>query len=597
MKQNIPNSIIDEIRSRAGVFEVVSDFVLLKKSGKNYKGLCPFHSEKTPSFTVSPDKQIYHCFGCGAGGNVFKFLMEMEGISFVDAVRKLADRTYVKIPTQVQNSIHRIPKGEREHLLKINLAAKDYFLSLLKDPEGGRSAKDYLKSRDFDDETIADYQIGWSSPGWKDLLIRLEKKSKISRKELDKAGLVVKKDGGTDRDYYDRFRSRLIIPLKDIHGNIIGFAGRVLESGNPKYLNSPETLVYKKGNHLFGMDRARDSIRKQDQVLIVEGYFDQVRASQHGIRNAAATCGTALTSPQVGLLKNHTNNVVMIFDSDPAGQAAARRGFDILLEHDMKVKIAVLPEDHDPDSYILKFGPEKFLHRVESSPWYIEFYINKALGRDDINSPQGKTGAINKVLPLLAKIRNEVERSEWVRVLAEKAAVDDQSLLMELKKALAQKRPVISLPTAGSKTRPDPETYLVHLMFADKNVAAQIRHRLSVEEFRDPGLRHIVDVVYRRIDENLIPDIGEIVDQIESEEIQSRLTQIGLQTIMFDNLSRAAADCILEIKKRSVEEEVRKLKKQRNEAEEAGEAEKSRKIHSRLRELKLSLTAVKSCHE
>ena len=243
MKQNIPNSIIDEIRSRAGVFEVVSDFVLLKKSGKNYKGLCPFHSEKTPSFTVSPDKQIYHCFGCGAGGNVFKFLMEMEGISFVDAVRKLADRTHVKIPTQVQNSIHRIPKGEREHLLKINLAAKDYFLSLLKDPEGGRSARDYLKSRDFDDETIADYQIGWSSPGWKDLLIRLEKKSKISRKELDKAGLVVKKDGGTDRDYYARFRSRLLIPLKDIHGNIIGFAGRVLESGNPKYLNSPETLV------------------------------------------------------------------------------------------------------------------------------------------------------------------------------------------------------------------------------------------------------------------------------------------------------------------------------------------------------------------
>ncbi len=577
---------------RAEIVEVVSEFVLLKKSGKNHKGLCPFHSEKTPSFTVSPDKQIYHCFGCGAGGNVFKFLMEIEEISFVEAVKKLAERTHVDIPTSVRHGMDRAPTGERETLLKANQCAADYFISLLKDDETGQEARDYLKSRQFDGESVARYQIGWSSPAWRDLLIRLEKKSRIPRKELEKAGLVIKKEGGSENDYYDRFRGRLIIPLKDMHGNIIGFAGRVLKEGNPKYLNSPETLLYKKGSQLFGLDGARESIRKRDQVILVEGYFDRVRASQYGIKNVVATCGTALTPAQVSLLKNHTLNAVMVFDPDPAGQAATERGFELLLEQGMSVKTVTLPEGQDPDSFILSRGSEAFLQQVENAQLFIESYIQKTIQKGDILTPQGRTQVVNRVLPMLSKIKNNVERSEWVKRLSELAGVEDKALLAELNKALNQKRPMVrQTPAAsGQDGKQNPELYLVQVMFSDKNLAEEIRDQVDPEEFQDPGLRRIVEAAYGLQKEGRTVEASQLLDRIEHPEAREILTRISLRPISFENASRTATDCIREIKKRRIESRKIELKKQRNEAIQSGQLERGRELENQIREIQLSLT-------
>ena len=584
--------MIEEIRSRADIVEIVSAQVLLKRSGKNHKGLCPFHSEKTPSFTVSPDKQIYHCFGCGAGGNVFKFLMEVEDLPFLDVVRKLADRTGVALPAPKSGKLDPASR-ERELLLGVNRKAAAYFSRLLNDGEGGRAAREYLKSRNFGDETLlADYAIGWAAPGWRGLLVDLQDQGKCARKDIARAGLIKQKDGDSEGNYYDRFRGRIIFPLKDIHGNLIGFAGRVLGDEEPKYLNSPETPLYIKGKHLYGLNRAREAIRKENRVLIVEGYFDQMRAHQHGIRNSVATCGTSLTSAQARLLRNHCDRVTLIFDGDSAGESAAKRGFEVLLEQGLSVDVLTLPAGHDPDSYIGEVGSEKFLQELKNATPFVESYIVNAVNAGDLSSPAGKMEVVNRVLPILVKIQNSVERTEWVRVLTERAAVDDKALLAELKNAMKQDRPALKpeQESGNRKSKQSPELFLVHLMLADKNLALKIKGSVPAEEFEDPTLRQIAGLFHELIDEGRDLRVDSAIDRIEESETKTLLSKIGVDPIPFDNLERAANDCIHEIKKRSLDKKIGEVTKQYNDAYDAGESDRTRKLKDQLNELRLTLT-------
>nr|MBC8283029.1 DNA primase [Nitrospinota bacterium] len=350
MKYSIPENIIDEVRDRTDIVEVVSQHVSLKKVGKNFKGLCPFHSEKTPSFTVSSEKRIYHCFGCGAGGNVFKFVMEVQSISFVDAVRQFAESAGVSLPSPGAGNLNDPQYQEREALKKANELAANYFHSLFKDAEKGLTARDYLKGRHFTGEVLDQYNIGWAMPEWKGLTTHLQKTGNLSRKTVLQSGLVIEKEEGSN--VYDRFRGRVIFPIKDAHGSVIGFGGRSIADGdNPKYLNSPETPLYQKSQVLFGMNLAKQAIRKEDQAILVEGYLDQMRATQFGILNTVATCGTALTPKQATMLRNYASSVVLVFDSDNAGRAAADKGFEVLHEKGLQVKTVFLPEGQDPDSY------------------------------------------------------------------------------------------------------------------------------------------------------------------------------------------------------------------------------------------------------
>ncbi|CAI2717662.1 DNA primase [Nitrospina watsonii] len=585
MKQHIPEEIIEDVRRRADIIDVVSDAVHLKKSGKNYKGLCPFHQEKTPSFTASPDKQIYHCFGCGAGGNVFKFLMETEDLSFIEAVKKLANRYQVPLPESALRSSG-VP-SERETLFHLNTLATEYFAQHLTHPQSGRQARQYLQSRGFDDAVITAYQLGWAPDEWRGLLTHFEKKTKCTPQQLEKYGLIIRNQ--EKNVVYDRFRGRLIFPIRDTHGQVIGFGGRVLGDGEPKYLNSSETAAYKKGNHLFGLNLARTAIRQHDRVLIVEGYFDQIRAWQAGMQNTVATCGTALTPQQASLLKQYTQNVVLVFDADNAGLAAAARGFEVLKEQGLNVFMVALPEGEDPDSLIQKQGAGALRARVEQAAPYIHFVVQRTLQESPPRTPQDKLELINRLLPLLTKVSNAVERSEYVRYIAETVGVEDRALLDELRKALAENKPRLSPPVREKPATHSPEWYLVHILLADADAAVEIRRQIEPEAFQRPECQKTARFLYALIDAGQPLEVHRLLDHVEDADVKSVLTRVCLAPMDFDNLKRALNDCILEIRKRSIQEQINDLRRQRNAAEQAGETGRSRELHDRVRKMQFSL--------
>ena len=593
MKKTIPDNTIEEIRSRADIYEVVSEFVPLKKAGKNYKGLCPFHSEKTPSFSVSPEKQIYHCFGCGAGGNVFKFLMEKEDLPFIDVVKRLAHRYQVTIPESAYNSQGGASRNEREALLNCNTLAAKYFASQLSNPQAGKIAREYMASRGFDDQAVEDFQIGWAPSGWHNLQKHLESQVKCSKDALAKYGLVSKKDAADTKDkkdaYYDRFRERLIFPIQDSHGNIIAFGGRVLGDGEPKYLNSPETQVYKKGRQLYGLNKAKEAIRREDQVLIVEGYFDQMRAWVSGVQNVVASCGTALTTQQALLLKPFTTKAVLVFDADPAGHAAAERGFEVLQENGLSVFVAVLPEGHDPDSLIREQGKDAFLKLIQDAQPFVHYLVGRILHSAQTRTTEDKIDAINRVLPVLAKIKNSVERSEHIRYVAEKVGVEDRAFLEEMRKSLAQNKSRVDTPVSSKKANLDPEWYLIHLILADAEVARDIAATITLTQYENPIYRETANLLYDLIERDQPLRVDRLIDHIEQTEVKSVLTQVSMEPILFDNVKKAASDCINEIRRRSIDKKINALKKQRNEADQAGQTDRSRELHQQMREMQVTL--------
>jgi DNA primase len=589
LKISIPDHIIDEIRERTDIVTVISDHVVLKKVGKNFKGLCPFHSEKTPSFSVSPDKRIYHCFGCGVGGNVFKFLMEIQSISFPEVLKVLAERTGIPLPHN--SSDHSTDPGhkERESLRKLNEAATRYFESLLKNPEGGLSARNYLTFRNFDAETLERYRIGWAPPTWKGLLTHVQKKSSFTQEQLLKSGLIIKKEDSST--VYDRFRGRVIFPIKDLHSNIIGFGGRSInEENQPKYLNSPETLLYQKSESLFGMNQAKQAIRKENQVILVEGYFDQMRAVQHGVEYVVATCGTALTAKQASILRNHAETAILIFDSDSAGRSAAEKGFDILLEHGMNVRIVVLPDGQDPDSFIQEQGAESFLEKIRNAKPFMESYIDDLVRESPGKTPADKVKMANQILPLLTKIKNTVERSAWLEKFTSKTNIDDRTFLKELSKALTQNQPRMAETKSELAPLLNLEKHLVHLILSDKETAHMVYLKVDPEDFSDPILKNIAQICRQKIDNDEDLRIDQLLGQTEDPETRNVLSRLGLESVEFESPERTVKDCIRKFKNIHLKSKIKDLKLQRLDAAKAGQVERSQKLQAQLREMHLALT-------
>jgi DNA primase len=589
LKISIPDHIIDEIRDRTDIVTVISDHVVLKKVGKNFKGLCPFHSEKTPSFSVSPDKRIYHCFGCGVGGNVFKFLMEIQSISFPEVLKVLAERAGIPLPRN--SSDHSTDPGhkERESLRKLNEAATRYFQSLLKNPEGGLSARNYLTSRHFDAETLERYRVGWAAPTWKGLLTHVQQKSSVTQEQLLKSGLIIKKEDSST--VYDRFRGRVIFPIKDLHSNIIGFGGRSInEEDQPKYLNSPETLLYQKSETLFGMDQAKQAIRKENQVILVEGYFDQMRAVQHGVEYVVATCGTALTAKQASMLRNHAETAILIFDSDSAGRSAAEKGFDILLEHGMNVKIVVLPDGQDPDSFIQEQGAESFLEKIRNAKPFMESYIDALVRESPGQTPADKVKMANQILPLLTKIKNTVERSAWLEKFTSKTNIDDRTFLKELSKALTQNQPRMAETKSELAPLLNLEKHLVHLILSDKETAQMVLLEVDPEDFSDPILKNIAQTCRQKIDNDEDLRIDQLLGQTEDPETRNVLSRLGLESVEFESPERTMKDCIGKFKNIHLKSKIKDLKLQRLDAAKAGQVERSQELQAQLRKMHLALT-------
>jgi DNA primase len=425
----IPEDKITEVLHAADIVDVISEYVSLKKVGRNYSALCPFHSEKTPSFTVSSEKQIFHCFGCGFGGNVFSFLMQYHNISFPEAVQDLAKRYNIVIPTKRMSPEERKKFEKREHILTINRWASQYYHDFLLHASEGQNGRAYLKQRGIPYEIIDRFSLGYADDSWNSL-IQFFSEKKVPLPLIEEAGLIVKKRGG----YYDRFRGRIIFPILDARQNIIGFGGRVLDQGLPKYLNSPDTPVYNKSRSLYGIHIARSFCRATGSVFVVEGYFDLLALHCHSIHNAVATLGTALTREHIRVLKGYASTTVLVFDSDEAGIKAAQRSLPLFTKEKMDVRILILPDGYDPDTFIFERGQEEFLKLTETSFGVIPFLMSYFIAKHGL-SIEGKARIIDDMKISLASLADGVKRALYVKELAERLNIPESTVLEQVRRA------------------------------------------------------------------------------------------------------------------------------------------------------------------
>ncbi|UCH19972.1 MAG: DNA primase [Deltaproteobacteria bacterium] len=451
MANFIPEDKISEIRNAVDIVDIISDSVLLKKSGRNYIGLCPFHSEKTPSFTVSPEKQIFHCFGCGEGGNVFTYLMKQHGFTFPEAAKTLASRYGVEIPTHRLSPQQKRRIGERENLLSINKQALGFFCNALHKSASGRKALGYLKKRGLTKDTINDFKLGYALGGW-DKLVNYFNKEKISSILVEKSGLIISRKGKPG--FYDRFRDRIIFPIFDSNQQVIGFGGRVMDESLPKYLNSPETALYNKSRSLYGLYHAKNPCREARSVYIVEGYFDLLTLYQNGIQNSVATLGTALTEEHVRSLKGligENGKFILVYDSDDAGIKAAQRSIEVFDKSFVDAQILILDAGSDPDSDVFQFGAEKFIKAAaERALGIIPFLIESAINKHDL-SIEGKIRILSDLKQPLAALKDSLARSLYIKELAERIGVEEKAVLEKIKEASEARATMVRRPLYLSK--------------------------------------------------------------------------------------------------------------------------------------------------
>ena len=508
----IPESKIDEIRNSVDIVDIISQNVQLRKRGKNFIGLCPFHSEKTPSFTVSEEKQIFHCFGCHAGGNVFKFLTEYHKISFVEAVQELAEQQSITI--EFDKAEYTEQQSEQEVLYDINTDAARYFLNNLLNDDEGEFARKYLHERNIKTQTLRSFGLGYALKGWENF-INYAKSRNLNLEKCLQLGLIGKTSEGK---LYDKFPGRLIFPIFSPNGRVVAFAGRVLDPKDTgaKYINSPESLIYIKGRILYGLSFAKDDIRRLDKAIIVEGYMDLISLHQSGIKNVVAVSGTALTDDQVQLLSRYTKNVVLLFDADVAGIKASMRSIELLLKRDMEVKIVSLPKGEDPDSYVNKFGKEEFDELIKKAENFLEYETKYYESQGKFDDPATATVAIRELVKPVALMNDELKRNLLIKNIARKFNLRERLLETELDKQIKQIKRFDRTDVKGSRERKseensttliDTSTELSPVMYnlekeilkllfeADRPVSELIFNYLHPEDFSNALNRELFELV------------------------------------------------------------------------------------------------------
>jgi DNA primase len=472
-------SFADRVKQQADIVRVVGEYVRLKKSGQNYTGLCPFHGEKTPSFAVHPVKQIFHCFGCGKGGDVFTFVMEMEKCPFPEAVRTVAEKCGIAVPKPKERSPEeRKENQQRSALIEIHRESQAFFVKQLETTGEGRAARAYLEDRGLDKDTIARFGIGYAPTGG-DALLRLLK-GKYAEKLLAESGLVSRDQSGR---LFDRFRRRITFPIANESGKIVAFGCRALGDDQPKYLNSPETPIYSKSNVLYHLDRAKDALRRQDFAVLVEGYMDAIAVARAGISNVVASCGTSLAEPQIKLLGRFTKRVIVNYDPDSAGLAAAERSISLLLEQDFEVKVLALPsigdKKADPDFYIREKGAEVYIKALKEAPPYVDYLIARAR-QMDLTTGEGKLRALNFLMPYVQKIPNALLRSEWATRISQQLRIDEPVLRAALNKAAAERRSEVKTrPELVGKAGKPAERRLIRMLTESEEFKRELAQRLK----------------------------------------------------------------------------------------------------------------------
>ena len=472
-------SFAEKVKQQADIVRVVGEYVRLKKSGQNFTGLCPFHAEKSPSFAVHPTKQIYHCFGCGVGGDVFKFVMEMEKCAFPEAIRIVAEKCGISIPRPKERSPEeRKENQQRTVLVEMHREAQTFFVKQLEGTLEGKAARAYLEDRGLDKDALARFGIGYAPSGG-DLLLR-HLKSKYAEKLLAESGLISRDQSGR---LFDRFRRRITFPISSESGKIVAFGCRALGDDQPKYLNSPETPIYSKSNVLYHMDRAKEGIRRQDFAILVEGYMDAIAVARAGISNVVASCGTSLAEPQIKLLGRFTRRVVVNYDPDAAGQTATERSLALLLEQDFEVRVLALPavgnKKADPDLFIREKGAEEYLKLLKEAPSYVDYLIARAR-QMDLTTGEGKLRAVNFLLPYVQKIPNRILRSEWATRIAQQLRLDEPVLRAALSKAASERRSEVKTqPELVGRAAKPVERRLIRMLAEAEGFRHELAQRLQ----------------------------------------------------------------------------------------------------------------------
>jgi DNA primase len=584
---------VSEIRDRSSIVEVVSDYVALKKAGKNYRGLCPFHSEKTASFMVNEEKQIFHCFGCGEGGDVFTFLMKVGHFSFPQAVEELAKRFGVKLPSRELSGFQKKEMAKKESLFQVNQIASEYFHDLLTRRREGEEGRQYLARRGISPEIIADHRLGFSTDRW-DGLVRYFQERNVSSELAWELGLVFprkKSRTSTPQEgkkldasgWYDAFRGRILFPIFDLHQRVVGFGGRVIREGQPKYLNSPESSIYHKGEVLYGLQVAKRHATEKDGVIIVEGYFDLLTLHQYGFKESVATLGTALTPQHIRTLKRYTKNMVALFDADEAGAKATLRALPLFLEEDVAGQTIVLPKGEDPDGFLRKGNLEEFVKRVAHAVPLVDFFFDQLMKAYDLKSVDGKVRVAREGMALLNKIPDKIRRDFYVRGLAERLDVKE-SFLHEMLPSRRVESP--TSPAEASKATeeinrsaiergfPRSEEMVVRLMIHYPENIPIVSREGVLEEFESPTLQKIAEALRDLYQRKGRLDLAEALSNVE-ENLRARMSEFVFREAGLEGGDREKMlkDCIQRIHEKRIKKERGELLKKIKEAERQDEGQ------------------------
>ena len=566
----IPQQFIDELQSRTDIAEVISSYMPLKRAGRNFKGLCPFHGEKTPSFMVSPQKQIFHCFGCGEGGGAIQFVMLFEKMSFVEAVEVLAKRLGMQIPYQRSQG-----QNIKAKLYEATQEAATFFHNTLINDKSTQSIRSYLSKRDISEEVIKKFKLGFSV-GKGTLMSHLRKKG-FTLQMLEKASLAVSRQSG----FSDLFRDRITFPIFDARSRVVGFGARLWRDipNAPKYLNSLENPIYSKREQLYGINFAKDDILKEDSVFVVEGYLDMIIPFMHGIKNIIASSGTALTLEQIRIIRRYTSNVTIVFDSDKAGQTASLRALDLLLENELTVRVMTLPKGDDPDSLIRKEGKESFLNYANQAQDFFGYKLDVLKKTYDITSIDGKTKIVRDMFDTFNKLKSEVQKYEYTKKLSTAVNVKEEILLAELDKVKSQGTARVSIPDVKLTSKepiPITEKAVLKFMATNDKAFSFIKKNVAIEDFTSMPAQKVAMYLFEKM----------------PKDIKSG-TQL-LNIIEDSNVSRFISALIIDddipLEKEFLKSALAKMKQQRNKktksrlkeeikiAEEKGDDEKVKQL-------------------